>query len=333
MASGIRRVSAPFPTPDPFLFAVYHRDFFPAAANAKMHAPMVGNGVDFDASRPYRMYHGTRVPGFPAHPHRGFETITATIEGVVDHCDSLGNGGRYGGEGCCQFMTAGSGIVHAEMFPLIHQDKPNTLRLFQIWLNLPREDKAADPAFLMHWKCPHVVSPDGLAKTTVYAGRFGDAVEPVEAPPRSWAARPDADVAVWFIEMQKGASVRLPVARAGDKANRRMYVVEGEGVLVEGVRVAESHMCDLETTKEVELHAEGECAVLCLQGVPIGEPVVQHGPFVGNEPQDIIAAFSDYNETKFGGWPWPSDDFVFPADKGRFTVINGVETPAPNPEL
>ncbi len=157
----------PFKTLDPFLFCVYHVDDYPAG-DAKMQAPRRGNGADFNPSAPYRMYHGERIPGmqprlnmfsedaslsqmwagFPQHPHRGLETVTATLEGIIDHSDSMGNAGRYGG-GDLQWMTAGSGIVHGEMFPLINQDAPNRLRLFQIWLNLPKKSKMTNPGFAM----------------------------------------------------------------------------------------------------------------------------------------------------------------------------------------
>jgi redox-sensitive bicupin YhaK (pirin superfamily) len=116
--------------------------------DGKMQAPRRGNGADFDPRSPYRMYHGDRIPGFPQHPHRGFETVTATMEGTIDHTDSVGNAGRYG-HGDLQWMTAGKGVVHGEMFPLVNDKSPNTLRLFQIWLNLPRVNKMVDPAFAM----------------------------------------------------------------------------------------------------------------------------------------------------------------------------------------
>jgi len=165
--------AGPMPTPDPFLFCVYHRDEYPAASDSSMEAPMVGNGHHFDPEAPYRMYHGSRIPGFPQHPHRGFETITATIEGLIDHADSVGNAGRYG-EGDVQWMTAGSGVVHSEMFPLVNRDSPNHTRFFQIWLNLPAKNKMVDPSFAMFWanEVPKHTSKDGNASVTTFYGNY-----------------------------------------------------------------------------------------------------------------------------------------------------------------
>jgi redox-sensitive bicupin YhaK (pirin superfamily) len=160
----------PFKTPDPFLFCVYHKDHYPAG-DENMQAPRRGNGADFNPDASFRMYHGDRIPGFPQHPHRGFETVTATLEGLIDHSDSVGNAGRYG-HGDLQWMTAGKGIVHGENFPLVNKDAPNTLRLFQIWLNLPSKSKMVEPAFKMHWaeEIPKVKSADGLTEILVWAG-------------------------------------------------------------------------------------------------------------------------------------------------------------------
>jgi hypothetical protein len=141
--------AGPMPTPDPFLFCVYHKDAYPKGDD-KMQAPRRGNGADFEPSAAYRMYHGDRIPGFPQHPHRGFETITATIEGLIDHTDSAGCAGRYG-QGDLQWMTAGRGVVHGEMFPLVNASAPNPTKFFQIWLNLPARSKMVEPAFEMHW--------------------------------------------------------------------------------------------------------------------------------------------------------------------------------------
>lgn len=113
-----------------------------------MQAPKRGNGADFSPTAPYRMYHGDKIPGFPQHPHCGFETLTATVSGIIDHSDSMGGAGRYG-NGDLQWMTAGKGICHCEMFPLVNDKGPNTLKLFQIWLNLPASSKRVDPAYVM----------------------------------------------------------------------------------------------------------------------------------------------------------------------------------------
>ena len=96
------------------------------------------------------MYHGDVVPGFPQHPHRGFETVTLVRRGLIDHSDSLGARARFG-SGDVQWLTAGDGIVHAEMFPLLDAHQPNPLELFQIWLNLPAADKRVPPHFAMLW--------------------------------------------------------------------------------------------------------------------------------------------------------------------------------------
>src|SRR6056297_3079065 len=120
-----------WPTADPFLFCAYHKDDYLAGTEKMGPAEGLGQrnwGMDFQAQNGFRMYHGKEVPGFPVHPHRGFETITIVQEGLVDHADSLGAAGRYG-NGDVQWMTAGAGIQHTEMFPLLHRDKENPLEL------------------------------------------------------------------------------------------------------------------------------------------------------------------------------------------------------------
>src|SRR5258706_9262343 len=157
---------------DPFLFCAHHDDPYPAG-NARLGpaASLAGRnlGQDFDAADGWRMYHGEVVPGFPAHPHRGFETVTVVRRGLIDHSDSLGAAARYG-HGDVQWLTAGRGIQHSEMFPLVDRDQPNPVELFQIWLNLPAADKLADPHFTMFWRdaVPHHAEPG--VEITVTAG-------------------------------------------------------------------------------------------------------------------------------------------------------------------
>jgi redox-sensitive bicupin YhaK (pirin superfamily) len=275
------------------------------------------------------MYHGERVPGFPQHPHRGFETITATLTGIIDHCDSLGNAGRYG-FGDLQWMTAGSGVVHGEMFPLLNDSKPNPLRFFQIWLNLPSKNKMTDPAFVMHWG-PDVskLSTDGV-QVIVWAGSL-EGKSGLAPPPKSWASEPDNEVAIWHIQLQAGASYTLPAAKSGAAINRALYFIEGSTVSIEGETLSKKVHITLDASKPTRLeNPSGAVAeLLMLQGRPLGEPVAQYGPFVMTTDAEIRQAFEDYQQTKFGGWPWPKDDHVFPRDKGRFALMDGVESNPP----
>src|SRR5580658_7852986 len=126
----------PWPTPDPFLFCVHHDDHYPAGNGSfGPAASLVGRqlGSDFAGVDGWRMYHGRTVPGFPQHPHRGFETVTIVRSGLIDHSDSLGATARFG-HGDVQWLTAGKGISHCEMFPLVNTSEPNPAELFQIWL-------------------------------------------------------------------------------------------------------------------------------------------------------------------------------------------------------
>ena len=323
--------AGPYPTGDPYLFCVYHKDNYPRG-NDKMEAPRIGNGSDFDPSADYRMYHGSKVPGFPQHPHRGFETITATIEGLIDHADSSGNCGRYG-QGDLQWMTAGGGIVHSEMFPLLNQDKPNPLRFFQIWLNLPAKNKMVKPSFAMFWdhEVPKYKSEDNKATATVWAGHYlGVGLETQnQPPPDSWASDPNNDVALVHITIQPGGKFELPKAHE-PTVNRSLYYIEGpSGVLVDGHPVETKSRLSMDPTQEnviLENPTNESIEFLWMQGKPIDEPVAQYGPFVMNTKQEIQQAFMDYQRTEFGGWPWKRDDMVFPRDKGRFALLDGKES-------
>ena len=155
---------------------MHHDDRYPAG-NERLgpKASLAGRnlGQDFEGKDGWRMYHGEIVPGFPQHPHRGFETVTVVRRGLLDHSDSMGATARYG-RGDVQWLTAGRGIQHAEMFPLIERDRDNPLELFQIWLNLPTRDKMADPYFAMLWgdTLPKDVQRDSEGRTTEIMAKF-----------------------------------------------------------------------------------------------------------------------------------------------------------------
>lgn len=313
----------PWPGVDPFLFTAHHLDSYPAAEGDTMR-PAGGTagrelGMDFSGTDGWSMYHGRTVPGFPQHPHRGFETITVVEEGLVDHTDSEGAVARYGA-GDTQWLTAGRGVAHAEMFPLVRDDAPNPLHLFQIWINLAPQDKTADPHFSMFWaeETPVAEVTDAQGRTSlvkVVAGAYGD-VRPLDPPPHSWAARPEAGVAVWHVTMEPEATLELPAA-AVDGVVRVLYVYDGE-LAVEGAPLQqEGAVVTTESPLRVTA-GQQRTRFLVLQGLPIGAPVVQHGPFVANTREELVAAYEDYRAGRFGRWSLADDAPVQPRERGRF---------------
>ena len=309
-------------TSDPFLFCVHHDDKFPQG-NDQMEpqASLEGRhiGQDFILKDGWRMYHGTKVPGFPGHPHRGFETITVVREGTVDHADSMGGAGRYG-DGDVQWMTAGKGLQHSEMFPLIHKDKQNPMELFQIWLNLPKKSKMVKPHFKMLWaeSIPVFKSDNQDVEIEVIAGKL-EGLSAAAPPPDSWAADGDNEVAVWNIMMKANSEWILPQASAG--LNRTLYFYEGDELSMENKAIKPYHAVVLLSDQKVTIkNGNTASKLLLLQGKPIDEPVVQHGPFVMNSRQEIHEAFEDYQKDQFGGWPWSRIDPVHDRSKGRFAL-------------
>ncbi|HMQ01052.1 MAG TPA: pirin family protein, partial [Cyclobacteriaceae bacterium] len=309
----IKPLGFPWQTQDPFLFCVHHEDNYPKG-NEHMgpDASLAGRAIGQDFapnSAGWRMYHGQNVPGFPAHPHYGFETVTIVTKGLVDHSDSLCAAGRFG-FGDVQWMTAGSGVQHCEMFPLVHQDRDNPLELFQIWLNLPKKNKKAEPHFAMLWadSIPEYQHQDAEGKSTrvkVIAGKVAQTQAP-EPAPKSWAADESNEVAIWTIKMEPGAEWNLPKASAD--VNRTLFFYEGRAVSVNDEKFIAHKAIELLADKEVVIKNDGdtEACFLLLQGKPINETVVQHGPFVTNSPDEVREVMAAYGKTQFGGWPWPS---------------------------
>jgi len=320
---GIKPLGFQWETEDPFLFCVHHEDRFPKGNDqmgpaASLEGRSIGD--DFIIKDGWRMYHGDTVPGFPGHPHRGFETVTVVRKGLVDHADSLGAAGRYG-NGDVQWMTAGKGVQHSEMFPLLSKEQENPLELFQIWLNLPKRNKMVDPHFTMLWgeKIPRLRRMQGdkeMVHVEIIAGKLETFTAPAP-PPNSWAADVANEVSILNIRLEAGASFNLPAASEG--INRTLYFYRGKGLKIAGKDIPFYHAVKVLAHRELQIQAgEESCSVLMLQGRPINEPVIQYGPFVMNTREEIKQAFDDYHATRFGGWPWPKYGQVHGRDKGRF---------------
>lgn len=314
----------PWKTQDPFLFCVHHEDFYPKGNEEMGPAVSLAGrplGNDFTIKDGFRMYHGTKVPGFPAHPHRGFETVTVVRKGWVDHSDSMGATGRFG-QGDVQWMTAGKGVQHSEAFPLVYKDHDNPFELFQIWLNLPARNKMVEPHYKMLWhdEIPIIQKSDDQGRTTeiaVIAGQWHNTNAPAP-PPDSWAHDSQNHVGMLTIKIPAGGTYQLPAAAQG--VNRSLYYFKGDGLAIAGTAIPGYHSVEVNPEAALPIHNTGEetAELLLLQGVPINEKVVQHGPFVMNTQTEIRQAMYEYQVHQFGGWPWDDPSPVHPRDKGRF---------------
>jgi hypothetical protein len=323
LITNIKPLGFTWQTNDPFLFCVHHLDNYPQGndelgPNASLEGRSIGQ--DFTTKDGWRMYHGETIPGFPAHPHRGFETVTVVLDGFVDHSDSHGAAGRYG-NGDVQWMTAGAGLQHAEMFPLLKKDEPNRLELFQIWLNLPAANKFVKPHYKMLWNedIPvHTVEDENGKKTEIriIAGSYENAKAPAPAPD-SWAAKPENKVGIWLIKIEAWGTFTLPADLP--EMTRSLYFYRGAKISIEGIDIDPYNSIELMADQPAIIeNGEDDAYLLLLQGMPIGEPVVQHGPFVMNTSEEIHRAFADYRNTQFGGWPWERYDNVHDRNIGRF---------------
>jgi redox-sensitive bicupin YhaK (pirin superfamily) len=277
-------------------------------------------GLDFSGKGGWSMYHGTKVPGFPAHPHSGFETVSVVTKGMVDHSDSLGAAGRFG-EGDVQWLTSGKGVQHAEMFPLLNKDS-NPFEIFQLWLNLPKKSKKVDPYYKMLWNedIPNIIEKDKKGKITsinLIAGYFNGKAA-LSPTPDSWAADPNNHVQIWTFNMEANAEFRIPIIE--QDVTRSIYFYQGDSFTIGETEIKENHLVELDAKKETLIkNSSKEGYFLFLQGRPINEPLLQYGPFVTNTKEDLQETMQEYQRSQFGGWRWASSDPVHGKLTGRFS--------------
>lgn len=321
---------------NPYILCFHHRDAFPKGTKQMtpiQYLPNRNPNGDFDLLAPWRMYYGNKIPGFPVHPHRGFETITVVTKGYADHFDSFGCYGRYG-EGDVQWMTAGKGIQHSEMFPLLSEEQENPMELFQIWLNLPKKDKMVEPNYKMLWAedIPTTVVDHEGAKATVrvLAGEFNGILS-LDPTPHSWAFDRKNRVCILLLELEPHAKITLP--KVSSTLNRSIYHYSQNQAEVdlEGQGLSEGMYAQLEGNEEITVQNTSRkvAKLLVLEGEPINEPVSAHGPFVMNSKQEILQAFEDFRKTEFGGWPWDAEDPVNDKDTPRFASFQEGEKEYP----
>jgi len=315
--------SARIPVQNPFILIARHVDRYPAGNGDMAPAAFPDDwerGNDFTSNRGWHMYHGEYVPGFPAHPHRGFETITYARQGTIDHFDSHGNYGRYS-DGDIQWMISGKGLQHAEMFPLIHTDKENPFEIVQIWLNLPSHMKMAEPSYRMHWReqTPVVsLSEKNPAENQlkVLVGRYfaTAAQRPADT---SYGFDEDHYINVWDGHLKKGEEITIP--KFPEDVKVQLYVADGLLAAADYEVVSDSLLVYTSDT-ELVFTAREDTEFMVFTGKAIDEEVFAYGPFVMNTREEVIQAYRDFEKNQFGGWPWSSSAPVIPSDKGRFSV-------------
>jgi len=275
LSSTLFTVIPGFEPMDPFLMVGFHSDVFPAR-----------NSLD-------------QTPGFPQHPHYGFETVTVMGRGntVTDHADSMGGSGRYG-DGDVQWMCAGRGISHSEMIGLRNADTQNVGEVFQLWLNLPAKSKKCEPHTTMMW-AEDIPEVQGEGGATVRHIAGPDALRP---PPNSWAADAPNNVRIQRITLEPGATYTLERTAATTALNlypfrfaesaqlRVAAAAAGDAVCSSGTGAIKQTLLSLtdsnvtvKVTDPVTLEnigSSGSVEILLLEANPIGEPVTQQGPFV-----------------------------------------------------
>jgi quercetin 2,3-dioxygenase len=227
------------------------------------------------------------IAGFPDHPHRGFETVTYMIAGRMRHRDNAGHEGLLENGGI-QWMTAGRGIVHSEM----PEQENGTMEGFQLWLNLPAANKMVAPWYrdFQSADIPEFTTPEGVAVRVIAGESHGM---------NGAMTRPDTEPLYLDLHLPEGSRFEqaLPPAH-----NAFLVVYRGE-VNISGRKLRERQMAILANSQDADrvvVEATTAAQAILVAGKPLNEPIVQHGPFVMNNQDEIVAAIRDYQNGRFG---------------------------------
>jgi redox-sensitive bicupin YhaK (pirin superfamily) len=243
-----------------------------------------------DYAAPYELPPSHEKRGVGGHPHKGFETVTVVYQGELEHRDSTGGGGKIGA-GDVQWMTAGNGIVHEEFHSQDFTRHGGTLQMVQLWVNLRGKDKSAEPRYqtLLKAQIPDVLLPQEAGAVRVIAGEFGGQKGP---------AKTFTPINLWDVNLRAGKSAELPLPNGHTTT---FLVLSGE-VVVNGEKAAsEGDLAIFARAGDgITVKASTDAKLLVMDGEPIAEPVVGHGPFVMNSQAEIQQAFEDYQLGKMG---------------------------------
>jgi redox-sensitive bicupin YhaK (pirin superfamily) len=268
-------------------------------ADLTTRRPVPGRDVEQIDPFLFLNHHGPQVYAprnrglpFGPHPHRGFETVTFILTGELAHRDSAGHESIIK-EGGIQWMTAGSGLVHAEISPEEFMRKGGPLEILQLWVNLPPRLKMTQPRYigLQRDEIPAIPTPDGKGIVNLVSGEYLG---------RKGAMQPLLDIFMSTVELKAGARVEFSGVA---QRNVFLYVVRGS-IDVAGQAAPEWHLIELSDAGDsVEIEAKSDGVLLFGHAEPIGAPVVSYGPFVMNTRDEIMQAIHDYQAGKFNAIP------------------------------
>lgn len=262
------------------------RSLFTYDSQAKNLSPF----LLLDYAAPTQFAPAPRPRGVGQHPHRGFETVTIVYQGELEHRDSTGGGGVIG-PGDVQWMTAASGILHDEFHSAAFTRGGGTLEMVQLWVNLKAADKMSPPRYqtLFNKDIPTVNLPDAAGSVRVIAGSYRGHRGPARTftPMNVWDVRLNQDKST-RLSFDDGDTLALVVLRGSIRVNHAQSAREAQMVLLD------------RSGTDVQIDADSDATVLVLNGEPIDEPVVGHGPFVMNTKAEIERAIADFNSGKFG---------------------------------
>jgi hypothetical protein len=264
-------------------------------ADLTTRRPVPGPGIEQVDPFLFLNHHGPQVypprnRGLPfgPHPHRGFETVTFILTGELAHLDSAGHESIIEAGGI-QWMTAGSGLVHAELSPDAFKQRGGPLEILQLWVNLPPRLKMTPPRYvgLQRDSIPAIPTPDGKGTVNLVSGRWNG---------HDGAMQPLTDVFMSTVELRAGGSVAFP-----DVSGRNVFLYVVRGSVRVGVEAAQPHsLIELSDDGDtVEITADTDAVLLFGHAEPIGAPVVSYGPFVMNTRDEISQAIRDYQAGKF----------------------------------
>jgi redox-sensitive bicupin YhaK (pirin superfamily) len=243
-----------------------------------------------DYVAPYQFPSGDEKRGVGGHPHKGFETVTVAYQGELEHRDSSGGGGTIGA-GDVQWMTAGKGIVHEEFHSRDFTRRGGTLQMAQLWVNLRAKDKRARAGYqtLLKEQIPNVELPQNAGNVRIIAGSYGG---------HKGAATTFSPINLWDVNLRAGKSIKLLLPNGHTTT---FLVLSGE-VMVNGEREAgEGDLAIFARNGDsITVEAKTDATLLVMDGEPIDEPVVVHGPFVMNSRAEIEKAFAEFRSGEMG---------------------------------